>query len=51
MVAHVATVAFLGLEPRTVEVQVQISAGIPAFVMVCSRDPYVRCGHGAIVPA
>ena len=38
MVAHVATVAFLGLEPRTVEVQVQVSAGIPAFVMVCSRD-------------
>lgn len=41
MVAHVATVAFLGLEPRTVEVQVQVSAGIPAFVLVGLPDKAV----------
>src|SRR6201999_2105293 len=41
MVAHVATVAFLGLEPRAVEVQVQISAGIPAFVVVGLPDKAV----------
>lgn len=28
MVAHVATVAFLGLEARAVEVQVQIASGV-----------------------
>jgi len=32
MVAHVATVAFLGLEARSVEVQVQIAAGLPKFL-------------------
>ena len=41
MVAHVATVAFLGLEPRMVEVQVQISAGVPAFVVVGLPDKAV----------
>src|SRR3954462_5397228 len=41
MVAHVATVAFLGLEPRQVEVQVQISAGIPAFAVVGLADKAV----------
>jgi len=41
MVAHVATVAFLGLEPRAVEVQVQISAGVPAFVVVGLPDKAV----------
>ena len=41
MVAHVATVAFLGLDPRAVEVQVQISAGIPAFVVVGLPDKAV----------
>src|SRR3546814_15822998 len=30
MVAHVTTVAFLGLEARTVDVQVQIANGVPA---------------------
>ena len=34
MVAHVATVAFLGLETRSVEVQVQIAAGLPKWLVV-----------------
>jgi magnesium chelatase family protein len=34
LVAHVATVAFLGLEARAVEVQVQVAPGVPAFVEV-----------------
>ncbi len=38
MVAHVATVAFLGLEARAVEVQVQIAPGLPAFVIVGLPD-------------
>ena len=41
MVAHVATVAFLGLEARAVEVQVQISAGVPAFIVVGLPDKAV----------
>jgi magnesium chelatase family protein len=41
MVAHVATVAFLGLEARPVEVQVQIAAGLPAFVVVGLADKAV----------
>jgi magnesium chelatase family protein len=31
MVASVSTVAYLGLEARAVEVQVQLIAGLPAF--------------------
>lgn len=31
MVAIVRTVAFLGLEARGVEVQVQVASGVPAF--------------------
>jgi magnesium chelatase family protein len=38
MVAHVATVAFLGLEARSVEVQVQIASGLPAFIVVGLPD-------------
>ncbi|MDB5699620.1 MAG: Mg chelatase subunit ChlI, partial [Alphaproteobacteria bacterium] len=38
MVAHVATVAFLGLEARAVEVQVHIASGVPAFVIVGLPD-------------
>ena len=34
MVAHVATVAFLGLEARGVEVQVHIASGLPKFIVV-----------------
>ncbi|HWL47648.1 MAG TPA: YifB family Mg chelatase-like AAA ATPase [Sphingomonadaceae bacterium] len=41
MVAHVATVAFLGLEARPVEVQVQIAPGVPAFVIVGLPDKAV----------
>ncbi|HWH18625.1 MAG TPA: magnesium chelatase domain-containing protein, partial [Allosphingosinicella sp.] len=41
MVAHVATVAFLGLEARGVEVQVQIASGLPAFVVVGLPDKAV----------
>ena len=41
MVAHVATVAFLGLEARAVEVQVQVAAGLPAFVVVGLADKAV----------
>src|SRR5678816_738712 len=42
MVATVATVAYLGLEARSVEVQVQLSAGLPAFVIVGLPDNAVR---------
>ena len=41
MVAHVATVAFLGLEARAVEVQVQIASGLPKFVIVGLPDKAV----------
>ena len=41
MVATVATVAYLGLEARSVEVQVQLSSGLPAFVIVGLPDKAV----------
>jgi len=41
MVAHVATVAFLGLESRAVEVQVQIAGGLPKFLIVGLPDKAV----------
>src|ERR687890_452389 len=41
MVATVATVASLGLEARSVEVQVQLSAGLPAFIIVGLPDKAV----------
>ena len=41
MVSHVATVAFLGLEARAVEVQVQVAPGVPAFVVVGLPDKAV----------
>jgi magnesium chelatase family protein len=41
MVAHVATVAFLGLEARAVEVQVQVASGLPAFIVVGLPDKAV----------
>ena len=41
MVATVATVAYLGLEARSVEVQVQIAAGLPAIVVVGLPDKAV----------
>jgi len=42
MVAHVATVAFLGLEARSVECQVSIAGGLPGFVVVGLPDKAVR---------
>jgi len=33
MVVHVATVAFLGLEARAVEVQVHLAPGLPKFLI------------------
>jgi len=41
MVAHINTVAFLGLEARPVEVQVQMSGGLPAFTLVGLPDKAV----------
>src|SRR5215212_4336698 len=41
MGATVATVAYLGLEARAVEVQVQLSAGLPAFIIVGLPDKAV----------
>lgn len=41
MVACLATVAYLGLEARPVEVQVQLAAGLPAFVIVGLPDKAV----------
>jgi len=41
MVAHVATVAFLGLDAKSVDVQVQIANGLPAFRVVGLPDKAV----------
>lgn len=41
MVAIASTVAYLGLEARSVEVQCQISAGVPAFAVVGLADKAV----------
>src|SRR3569833_2032551 len=41
MPATVATVAYLGLEARAVEVQVQLSSGLPAFIIVGLPDTAV----------
>ena len=41
MVAIVATVAYLGLEARAVEVQVQLAAGVPNFIIVGLPDKAV----------
>ncbi len=41
MVAIVATTAYLGLEARGVEVQCQIAAGVPAFIVVGLPDKAV----------
>jgi len=41
MVATVATAAYLGLEARGVEVQVQVAPGVPAFVVVGLPDKAV----------
>ena len=41
MAATVATVAYLGLEARAVEVQVQLSSGVPKFTIVGLPDKAV----------
>src|ERR1700759_284303 len=41
MAATVATVAYLGLEARAVEVQVQLAAGLPNFILVGLPDKAV----------
>jgi magnesium chelatase family protein len=41
LVAHIETVAFLGLEAKSVDVQVQISGGLPAFTIVGLPDKAV----------
>jgi magnesium chelatase family protein len=41
MVAIVATAAYLGLEARAVEVQVQLAAGVPSFIVVGLPDKAV----------
>src|SRR5881628_2530632 len=41
MAATVATVAYLGLEARSVEVQVQLSSGVPKFTIVGLPDKAV----------
>ena len=40
-IARIATFAFAGIEPVPVEVQVQISSGLPAFLMVGLPDKAV----------
>ncbi|MDP6687857.1 MAG: magnesium chelatase domain-containing protein, partial [Alphaproteobacteria bacterium] len=41
MVAHVGTVAFLGIEALAVDVQVQLASGLPAFSVVGLPDKAV----------
>ena len=41
MAATVATVAYLGLEARAVEVQVQLTSGLPRFTIVGLPDKAV----------
>ena len=41
MYAHVSTVAFEGIEAKPVDVQVQITAGLPAFTLVDLPDKAV----------
>ena len=42
MAAIVSTVAYLGLEARAVEVQVQLIPGLPAFNISASRMSQMR---------
>lgn len=38
MVAHISTVAFIGVDARRVDVQVQMASGLPAFTVVGLPD-------------
>ena len=39
MVQRVSTVAFEGIEARSVDVQVQVAPGLPAFAIVFTYNP------------
>jgi len=41
MVAHIGTVAFMGIEARPVDVQVQVASGLPSFTIVGLPDKAV----------
>ena len=41
MVAHIGTVAFVGIEARSVDVQVQVASGLPSFTIVGLPDKAV----------
>jgi len=41
MVAHITTVAFIGIEARAVDIQVQVSSGLPSFTIVGLPDKAV----------
>ncbi len=41
MVAHIGTVAFVGIEARLVDVQVQVASGLPSFTIVGLPDKAV----------
>jgi magnesium chelatase family protein len=51
MVAHVATVAFLGLEARAVEVQVHLAPGLPKFLVVGLPDKAAAEGRERVYAA
>jgi magnesium chelatase family protein len=51
MVAHVATVAFLGLEARAVEVQVHLASGLPKFLVVGLPDKAAAEGRERVYAA
>ena len=41
MVAHICTVSFFGIEAKPVDVQVQVTSGLPAFTIVGLPDKAV----------
>ena len=41
MVAHIETVAFVGIDARPVDVQVHVASGLPAFTIVGLPDKAV----------
>ncbi|MCG2840343.1 YifB family Mg chelatase-like AAA ATPase [Sandaracinobacter sp. RS1-74] len=51
MVARVATVAYLGLEARAVDVQVQLSSGLVSFVVVGLPDKAVKESRDRVTAA
>src|SRR5690606_38600221 len=51
MVAHVATVAFLGLEARAVECQVHLAPGLPKFLVVGLPDKAAAEGRERVYAA